>query len=309
MQLITKFSKKFILVLLLSFTLLITQENKLVNNTTDLIGLDASTSENANSSTDSIWDDMSREFKLDHQTQTSQVQTEIHRLLADQNKFYQILNAAAPYIYYIHEQTQVRGLPAEIALIPFIESEYDPDDRSNKGALGLWQLMSGTAHELGVKIRSGYDGRRNIVASTKAALAYFKDLGNNFNGNWYLAIAAYNCGQEKVESAKRRAKSDSFWNLHLPRETKYYVPRLLAVAAIIKNHEKYGVQLPRVVDEPYFTELTINKPVTLNQLAKSSGINIKTLHTLNPDFKHATATKTKTVLVPLNKSQNKALLA
>lgn len=299
MQLITTVSKKIILVLFLAFTLLLTQENELaiqVNNNMD------SSAENAlvsSTAADSIWDSMSRELKLDHQTQTSQVQTEIHRLLADQNKFYQILNAAAPYIYYIHEQTQIRGLPAEIALIPFIESEFNPNDRSNKGALGLWQLMSGTAHELGVKIKSGYDGRRNVVASTKAALAYFKDLGNNFNGNWYLAIAAYNCGQEKVESAKRHAKSESFWNLHLPRETEYYVPRLLAVAAIIKNPEKYGIQLPHVVDEPYFTEVTIHKPITLNQLAKSSGINIQTLHKLNPDLKHATAPKAKTILVPL----------
>src|SRR5262249_6307926 len=148
--------------------------------------------------------------------------------------------------------TRARDLPAELALIPVIESEYNPNDRSNKGATGLWQLMRQTAHELGVVVQGGYDGRRNVLASTKAALAYFKDLGDLFNGNWYLAIAAYNCGQGRVQSAIRRTGSESFWNLPLPRDTKYYVPRLLAVAEIVKHPAKYGITLPQVQNKPYF---------------------------------------------------------
>src|SRR5262249_50075837 len=150
------------------------------------------------------------------------------RILADQEHFYKILKSAVPYIYYIHKQTQASGLPAELALIPFIESEFNPNDLSNKGALGLWQLMSGTARDLGVKIRSGYDGRRNVITSTNAALAYFKDLGKLFKGNWYLAIAAYNCGEGRVQSSIKRTGHRNFWELPLPQETKYYVPRLLA---------------------------------------------------------------------------------
>lgn len=251
---------------------------------------------------ESIWTSMSTELVLDHQNETSQVQAEIHQLLTDRNKFYEILQAAGPYIYYIYKQTQVRGLPAELALIPVIESEFNPNDRSKKGAAGLWQLMPQTAHELGVPLKSGYDGRRSVVASTKAALAYFNDLGNDFEGNWYLAIAAYDCGQGKVKSVVRRTGTDSFWKLPLPRETKHYVPKLLAVATIIKNPGKYGIKLPPIGNKPYFTELKVKKPVNLDNVAKSSGINIKMLHTLNPDHKGMImpAKGSNSLLVPIN---------
>lgn len=250
-----------------------------------------------------IWHSMRSDFTLDHQVHSARVQAEIKKLLADQNRLYNILKSASPYIYFIFNQTKVRGLPAELALIPVIESEFNPYDRSKKGATGLWQLMPQTAHELGVKVRSGYDGRRNVIDSTKAALAYFDDLGNYFNGNWLLAIAAYNCGQYRVQSAERRSGSHSFWNLRLPTETKYYVPRLLAVAAIVKNPEKYGIHLPPVSNEPYFAEVKVDKPVNLDQVAKSSGINPKTLDKLNPDYHRTSMVKKKgsySLLVPVH---------
>jgi membrane-bound lytic murein transglycosylase D len=255
-----------------------------------------------NNSGESIWDSMRRDFKLDTKTQTSQVQAEIRKMLAE-GRITAILKAAVPYIYFIRKQTEARGLPAEIALIPVIESEFNPNDHSTKGATGLWQLMSVTANELGVKVRSGYDGRRNVVSSTKAALAYFNDLGKFFNGNWYLAIAAYNCGQYKVKSAMRRTGSNSFWNLPLPQETKYYVPRLLAVAAIVKNPEKYGVQLPEVSNTPYFAELPVSKPVNLDKVAKTAGVSIETMHKLNPDYTHGSKPRkvANTLLVPVDK--------
>lgn len=253
---------------------------------------------------ESVWNIMRSQFKLDTKTQSSEVQAEIRKLLADHDRLNNILNAAVPYIYFIHKQTEARGLPAEIALIPVIESEFNPYDRSHKGATGLWQLMSVTAGELGVKVRSGYDGRRNVVASTKAALAYFKDLGHFFNGNWYLAIAAYNCGQMRVKSAIRKTGSNSFWNLPLPKETKYYVPRLLAVAAIIKNPEKYGVTLPHISNQPYFEEVQVSKSVNLEKVARSSGVNIDTLSKLNPDYTRGSNPKKEahSLLVPVAKA-------
>src|SRR5579885_1907413 len=301
MQSIINLSKFFILAVL-SATIILTwydgknEVNELVpTGVREISGVE---------SVDSVWNIMSREFKLDNRAGSSQVKAEIRKLLADQGKLYNILKAAGPYIYFIHKQTEARGLPAEIALIPAIESEFNPNDKSNKGATGLWQLMSGTAHELGVKVKAGYDGRRNVVASTKAALAYFNDLGNMFKGNWYLAIAAYNCGQVKVQSAVRRTGSDSFWNLPLPKETKYYVPKLLAVAEIVKNPEKYGVQLPPVLNEPYFAEVKVNKPVSLEQVAKKAGVSVETLHTLNPDYTHVSQPKKDagTLLVPVDKA-------
>lgn len=255
-------------------------------------------------SDDTIWNSIRLDFKLDHKTNSAPVQAEIHKLLADQDKLNKILAAAGPYIYYIYNQTQQRNLPAELALIPVIESEFNPNDHSKKGATGLWQLMPETAHELGINIKSNYDGRRNVVASTKAALAYFNDLGNMFNGNWYLAIAAYNCGQVKVLHAERRVGSKSFWNLPLPKETRCYVPKLLAVAAIITNPKKYGVQLPPIKNSPYFTELKFKKPLDLVKISKDSDININTLNALNPEYKRGmVATKgVYTLLVPVKKA-------
>ena len=299
MQKITNLSK-FLLLVLLSCSLIIVWDG---GTTIPIMGYNYTAESLGARPAGSIWSDLSSEFKLDHKAQSTQVKAEIRKLLADQEKLYQILKAAGPYIYFIHQQTQARGLPAEIALIPVIESEFNPNDHSNKGATGLWQLMPGTAHELGIKIRSGYDGRRNVVDSTKAALAYFNDLANEFNGNWYLALAAYNSGQGKVQSAIRRAGTNSFWSLPLPQETKYYVPKLLAVAAIVKNPEKYGVQLPPINNQPYFSELKVKKPVSLDKVAKSSGINIKVLRTLNPDYKNGALPKKGlyTLLVPINK--------
>lgn len=295
---------KFIILAVLSCTLLITwysEETEVINLVPNYYSEVA-----GDSSPDSIWNDMRSEFQLDVHAQSAQVQAEIRKLVADPDRLSKILKASAPYIYFIHEQTESRGLPAELALIPVIESEFNPNDRSNKGATGLWQLMTQTAHELGVKVKSGYDGRRNVISSTKAALAYFNDLGKLFNGNWYLAIAAYNCGQVRVKSAVRRAGTESFWKLSLPQETKYYVPRLLAVAAIVNNPKKYGVELPHVSNKRYFEEVKVAKPVSLEKVAKDTGVNIETLNRLNPDYTHGSSPKSEnaSLLVPVDKASD-----
>lgn len=252
---------------------------------------------------ESIWTSLRSKLTLDHKVQSARVQTEIHKFLADKKKLYEILKSSAPYIYFIKQMTQIRHLPAEIALIPVIESEFNPNDHSNKGATGLWQLMPATARGLGIKVKSNYDGRRNVVMSTEAALAYFNDLKNNFHGNWQLAISAYNSGEGKIKSAVRRKGSSDFWNLKLPTETKLYLPKLLAIAAIIQNPEKYGVQLPPIANKPYFVELKTNKPVNLTKIAKSTGSNIDTMHALNPDYSHEHVLPNKqgsyTLLIPV----------
>lgn len=305
MQLIMNFSK-FIVLAVLSFCVFTTWYGK---NTLDIVpaeifSTDDYVIERTKGSVDSIWSTLSSGFELDHRTNSAQVKAEIRKLQADQQKFYEILKAAGPYIYFIHKQTKLRGLPAEMALIPVIESEFNPNDHSSKGATGLWQLMSGTARELGIKVISGYDGRRSVTASTHAALAYLNDLGNYFKGNWYLALAAYNAGQGRVDQAIRRAGSRSFWNLPVPKETRYYVPKLLAVAAIVENPKKYGIELPPIENQPYFAELKLNKSVSLDKIAKSIGVAIETLRKLNPDYKTGTVVAKNgvyTLLVPIEK--------
>jgi membrane-bound lytic murein transglycosylase D len=304
MQLINNFSKFLIFVVLSCSLLLALHSNNLDITASNFASTDVSEMIESDNTNNTIWNSISDQFQLDHKTQTPAVQAEIRELLADQQKLYQILQAAAPYIYFIHQKAQEKGLPGELALIPVIESEFNPNDHSNKGAAGLWQLMSGTAHELGVNVKSGYDGRKNVVSSTNAALAYFKDLGNDFKGDWYLAIAAYNCGQVRIASAVKKTGSHNFWNLPLPRETRCYVPKLLAVAAIIENPGKYGVQLPNITNKPYFTEIKVEKPVNLPKLADASGVSIDRLRVLNPDYARGKMPKSKdgtyAVLVPLD---------
>lgn len=245
----------------------------------------------------SFWASIGKDLNLDHKTQLSSVQREIRRFVKDRERLIHILRASAPYIYYLHQTTQQKHLPAELALIPFIESEYNPNDHSSAGALGLWQLTRNTARLLGVQVKNSYDGRRSIITSTNAALAHFKGLGQRFNGNWYLAISAYNCGEGRVKQAIRRAGTRNFWNLSLPLETQYYTPRLLAIAAIIKNPEKYGLTLPSVENKPYFAELKIKNADNLPELAKKTKVSLNDLKRLNPDYRYQI--KPKTLLVPV----------
>lgn len=245
-----------------------------------------------------FWDDLTSDLKLDHHVDDARVQKEIHHLLANKEEFNKTIQASTRYIYFIHQQTKNLNLPGELALIPFIESEYNPNDRSNVGATGIWQLMPATAKGLGVKVKSNYDGRRNIISSTKAALSYFHDLGKLFHGNWYLAIAAYNCGEGAVLSSMHHAGSTHFEDLKLPAETKAYVPRLLAVAEIVKHPSKYGVTLPDLKNQPYFAELTVTKPINLDKLSKVTHIDLPVLNALNPDYKKADTSQASSLIVP-----------
>lgn len=253
-------------------------------------------------SSTSIWQMITKDFKLDHKAQTPEVQKEIRRLMAEKTKFQQILQASTPYLYFIHQSTRAKGLPGELVLIPIIESEFNPNDHSNVGALGLWQLMSSTARQLGVKISSGYDGRRNIITSTNAALAHFKYLGSVLKGNWYYAVAAYNCGQGRLEYAQRHYGARPVWHLSVPRDTKAYVARLLAIAHVLKNPTKYGIVLPPIENKPFFAEVKMKQLISLTKLSQNNKANLVLLQKLNPDYRrHGTLLRKNgsySVLVP-----------
>jgi membrane-bound lytic murein transglycosylase D len=227
----------------------------------------------------------------------------------NQDHLNHIIAEAAPYIYYIYQQTQQRHLPAELALIPVIESEYNPYAKSRSGALGLWQMMPGTAHGFGLKKDYYYDGRKDVVASTHAALEYFTYLHEYFNNNWLLAIAAYDCGEGTVTACMRynrfHHRATDFWNLPLPYETQAYVPRLLAVAAIVKNPSRYGIHLAPIGDTPFVESVDVGSPIELSKVAKLADVPLDTMKALNPGVQHG---KTDphgpyTILVPKNKAE------
>ncbi|MGF1686853.1 transglycosylase SLT domain-containing protein [Photobacterium japonica] len=212
---------------------------------------------------------------------------------------------AEPFLYYLYQQVKARDLPIELALLPFIESSFDQFAHSHKGAAGLWQITAPTGRTFGLTITSGYDGRRDIVASTQAALDLLEYLYERFDKNWLHAIAAYNTGGARVRNAikKNRAagKSTDFWALKLPRETRHYVPKLLAMAELVKQRQQYPLTFASIKAEPQVEEVVIQKRIRLKHLAGYAGMSSKTLYHLNPGYTGGyTMKKTEnTILLPV----------
>lgn len=195
---------------------------------------------------------------------------------------------AKPYLYEITQEIEKRNLPLELALLPAVESTFDPFAKSWGGATGLWQFMPATGRSLGLKKNRWYDGTRDVNASTRAALTYLTRLNDRFGGNWEHAIAAYNSGGGRVSSAIRAnrnaGKSTDFFALNLPKETRSYVPKLLALAEILKNPQKYGVSLPPIDNQPARDRVELNGQVSLANAARYAGVSVATIKKYNPEF-------------------------
>lgn len=200
--------------------------------------------------------------------------------------FAKILQRGEPYLFHIMNRLEQQGMPAELALLPIVESAFDPFATSPAGAAGIWQFMPETADYLGLKQDGWYDGRRDVIASTEAALAYLRKLHKRFDGDWLHALAAYNAGGARVQRAiNTNRKSDKpvdFWNLALPAETQDYVPKLIALRTIIQNPQVYNVPLPALPDSHYFSEIDIDGQLELRVAARLSGIPLQDLQRLNP---------------------------
>jgi len=233
---------------------------------------------------------MGPHLRLASRSDLANSRAQLNWLVAHQAYIERTTTSAAPYVFYIYQQTRARGLPAELALLPMIESAYNPFVFSRSGATGLWQMMPGTASGFGLQIDWWYDGRRDIVASTAAALNYLTYLHKLF-GNWLLAIAAYNCGEGTVANAIRRNqalhKSTDFWSLPLPLETRAYVPQLLAWAAIVKDPRRYGLHLVDVPSRQPFDAVHVSRPLDLKEAAKMAHVDTAVIHQLNPGFRRS----------------------
>lgn len=216
----------------------------------------------------------------------------------------QILQRGEPYLFYILNRLEQEGMPTELALLPVIESAFDPFATSPVGAAGIWQFMPATAADVGLDQDWWYDGRRDIVASTEAALAYLGQLNKDFGGDWYLTLAAYNAGSGRVRSAIRRnrdaGKTVDFWHLQLPAETQSYVPRLIALRMIVKNPRHYNISLPTLSNIRHFSTLEVRGQIELKVAARLAGIPLAELERLNPGYDRSITPpdKTNTLLVP-----------
>lgn len=228
-----------------------------------------------------------------------------------------LVKRARLYLFYIVEEVEKRGYPAEIALLPGIESAFKPHAYSRARAAGLWQFIPSTGRLYGLKRNWWYDGRRDVMAATDAALNYLGKLHKEFGGDWSLALAAYNAGEGRVGRARaynrRKGRDDGYTSLRtLKPETRNYVPKLIALANIIADPEKYGVTIDPIPNRPYFTQVDVGSQIDLSILAKKSDMALGDLYDINPGFKRwATAPQGPFhLLVPTDKAESvKAALA
>ena len=196
-----------------------------------------------------------------------------------------ILSRARRYLYYLVEEVERRGMPAEIALLPLVESGFNPKAVSDAQAAGLWQFIPATGSRYGLAQDPHYDARRDVVSSTAAALDYLQFLHATYR-DWALALAAYNWGEQSltraIELSRARGQDGSFATLSLPEETRNYVPRLQAVKNLVAEPGRFGIELGQLPNEPYFTVIRTQTPLSLAAAASFAGISLDELVLLNP---------------------------
>lgn len=188
-----------------------------------------------------------------------------------------------PYLFHIVEEVEKRGMPMEIALLPMIESAFNPQALSPMKASGLWQFIPSTGKVYGLEQNAWYDGRRDVLQATRAALDYLQNLYGMF-GDWELALAAYNCGEGCVARAQTRGRGNAYASIKLPNETRNYVPKLVAVRNIIQEPERFGVKLDAIADEAYFMQVNLSRPMEARQAAKLAEMDLDEFLSLNPAF-------------------------
>jgi membrane-bound lytic murein transglycosylase D len=199
-----------------------------------------------------------------------------------------VVKRSQPWIWMIAEELEFRGMPGELALLPIVESAYDPFAYSSGRALGTWQFVSATGRQYGLQQNWWYDGRRDVWASTHAALDYLMDLHAMFDGDWLLALASYNSGQGRVgRSVARNERAGlpaDFWNIKLPRETRGYVPKLMGLTCLFRDPEKYGYTLPDTPNQQVVAAVDPGAQTDLVLVSQVTGVDIDILFTLNPGY-------------------------
>ncbi len=257
---------------------------------------------------DSVWQRMFALYQLPEYN-NRRVRQELQIYLRRPDYVQRIQKRAEPYLFSIVEQIEYYRMPGELALLPVVESAFQPNAYSHAHAAGIWQFIPSTGKLYGLRQNWWYDGRRDIHASTLAAIHYLKKLNNDFNGDWLLSLAAYNSGEGRVQRAidknRRRNKPTDFWSLRLPRETRSYVPRLLAVAKLFRHANQYGIALKPIPNQPHFEIVDVGHQIDLALAAELSGVPIETIYQLNPGY-HRWATDPNgphRLLIPVEKSK------
>ena len=256
-----------------------------------------------------LWTRLRTGFALPHPTYQNRITSNLHWYTERPDTIARIVDSAEPYLYLITEQIEQRHMPTELALLPVIESSYQPMAYSPSHAAGLWQFIPGTGRNFGLKQNWWYDGRRDILASTQAALDYLEKLHTQFNGDWLVAIAAYNCGEGTVQRAIDKnlaaGRPIDFWHLDLPEQTEDYVPRLLAFSALVDEPERYGVSLRHITNAPALANVNVGSQIDLDVAANLANMPLEDLCRLNPGFNRMTTDPNgpHQLLLPVDREQ------
>ena len=262
--------------------------------------------EPANLPPEDLWDRIRAGYQFDLDVDQPRLKSQIRWYSTHLSYLDRVSKRGERYLHYIVEELEKEGLPLEIALLPIVESGFDPFGYSHGRASGPWQFIPSTGHMYGLEQTWWIDGRRDIQLSTKAAIAYLKRLNKMFDGDWLHALASYNSGEGTVMRAirknKKAGKPTDFWSLDLPAETRAYVPKLMALAIIMKNPERYNYETYFIANQPYFEEVNIGGQMDLAQAADMAEVSIDEIYLLNPAFNQWATSPDgpHTLLVPID---------
>lgn len=274
----------------------------------DKNGLPINPNASDQSANNDLWELTRRHLKFTDSYNKARVVNEINYFNRYPLHMTKVSQQALPYYYFVLQEVLKRDLPSEVALVPIIESLYDPTAYSQGKASGIWQFIPSTATYLGIEINDWYDGRRDVITSTNTALDYLSQLNKRFDGDWMLTFAAYNSGGGTVSKAIRKNREKGlptdYWSIKLPKETTKYVPRILAIAALINTPSQFNIKLPSIANEPYFKEVKLKGQTDLNKIAALASISNEVIQQLNPGFnRNVTAPSgPHRILVPIHKA-------
>ena len=236
---------------------------------------------------DDIWQRIQQQISFDI-PQNKRVIVQRNWYAKHPNYLDRVAKRAEPFIHYIVQELEKNNMPIEMALLPIVESAFDPFAYSHGRASGMWQFVPGTGKRFGMKQNWWYDGRRDVIASTDGAIKYLKYLNKYFDGDWLLALAAYNSGEGRVRRAMkanaRKNKPTDFWSLDLPKETRAYVPKLLALADIVKRPSDFNLNLYKINNNQVISTVDIKSQLDLAKAARLADLSLAEFQRLNPGF-------------------------
>jgi len=235
-----------------------------------------------------VWQRIREGFSLAETADHPRLQRELDWYVRHPDYMQRVAERATPYMYYVVDTIEENNLPSELALLPIVESAFQPFAYSHGRAAGIWQFIPSTGRRFGLQQNWWYDGRRDVHAATQAAVTLLETLNREFDGDWLLALAAYNSGSGTVRKAIRRnqqrGKPTDFWSLDLPQETRAYVPKLLALKKLVADPAAYELELDPIPNEPYFARVELSSQIDLARAAELAEISLDELYRLNPGY-------------------------